>query len=796
MFRDSYSKFIEKIVDLSIRRHNLIFVITALITLPCFYLISQIGIDADLLKLLPTDNPAYLATMKLQDKMGDGGHFIVIFEGAPEDKLKSAVEYAAKKIRAFSEVKAVHCHYPTEFISKYKYLLIPNDYLQDLYDRVVEAEAKANPLADMETAKDSANKTNGEIENEQDFSVLIRQYASLTDYHQSADGKIFGMLIPTKQGITNLGDIKALQLKIDSVNKETERIFHAKAYIAGNHANKLIDYDTITNDVSFASTIAFILIVALLFYSFRSPFAVILTLYPLILGLIWAFALVPLTFGSLNLITSFLTVILFGLGADYPIHIIKRFQIEIQTHDLREALILAFDDTGMSVIMSALTTAAGFIVAVFSHFRGFFEFGVLSSLAIIAILLAMFIPFPAALIIAWKRGGLKKMRPVSKRAFLPKIITTSAFVAISIVGVIFTVKDLGFDYYISNTEFKKDNYKNYQEINRKVEKVYSASMSPAALYAVHGVRDLDSCLAILNAAKNNKNTEINRVRSIRDFAPDSIALAERISTLKELKEILSGAWTGNIKDENLKSFISDFLKWEIPAQAPSIAGIPDIISDNLLGNKGAGLFLINVFPVHERKDGRVAIALNDELSKLNTKSVANGPVGESIVFADVLKLVLGEAWQIVLWGQLLVFLVVLAIQRNFKESLLMFIPLISGLIILFGIYGLLGIKLTFFSVICIPSLMGMGVDGGIHYINRWRARNGDLRQTQKELFEPLSSSFLTVIFGYIGMAFSSHSGLQSIGLLSALGMFCIWATNLLLLPGLLRISKFSTNENK
>jgi uncharacterized protein len=83
--------------------------------------------------------------------------------------------------------------------------------------------------------------------------------------------------------------------------------------------------------------------------------------------------------------------------------------------------------------------------------------------------------------------------------------------------------------------------------------------------------------------------------------------------------------------------------------------------------------------------------------------------------------------------------------------------------------------------------MGMGVDGGIHYINRLFFRNKNLVKTQTELFEPLSSAFLTVIFGYCGMLLSSHSGLQSIGLLSSLGMFIIWLANLLFLPGLLKI---------
>jgi predicted RND superfamily exporter protein len=546
-------------------------------------------------------------------------------------------------------------------------------------------------------------------------------------------------------------------------------------------------------DIDFATILAVVLIVLLLFYSFRSVWAVLLVLYPLILGLLWAFAMVPLTVGSLNLITSFLTVILFGLGADYPIHIVKRFQIEIRENPLREALRLSFNDTGLSVIMSALTTAAGFVITIFSNFRGFFEFGLLSAFSIVTIMVAMFIPFPAALIIVWKFNGLKKLRPISRRAYIPRKPVTIILGLLTIAGTIITVKNLKFDYFLSNTEFKRDNYKNYQLINEKVERVYSGSMSPAAIYAAPSVEEMDSALVVLKQAQADTNSGINRIRSMRDFAPDSADYLARVDLINDLKDILSGEWVSELPDTAMLALVHDFVNWQVPTDCPQINEIPEIISDNLLGNKGSGYFLINIFPTHERKDGRVAISLTKELNTLKVNSDVKGPVGESVIFADVLSMVLGEAWWIVVFGQLLVFLVVMLFQKNLKQTLLMFIPLTAGLLITFGIYGLLGIKITFFSVICIPALMGMGVDGGIHYVNRWYFRNKDLRQTQIELFEPLSAAFLTVIFGYIGMTLSSHSGLQSIGLLSSLGMFVIWIMNLIFLPGLLGMKK---NKNE
>ena len=135
---------------------------------------------------------------------------------------------------------------------------------------MLKAEAKTNPFSNAIASEDTSSKTNGQIENAQDFSTLVRQYTDMPDYHQSADGKYFGLLIPTKHGISSLGNVKELYKKILSINSETEQKFGVKCCVGGNHMNKLKDYDTILHDIDVASIIALGLIVLLLIYSFRS----------------------------------------------------------------------------------------------------------------------------------------------------------------------------------------------------------------------------------------------------------------------------------------------------------------------------------------------------------------------------------------------------------------------------------------------------------------------------------------------------------------------------------------------
>jgi predicted RND superfamily exporter protein len=90
-------------------------------------------------------------------------------------------------------------------------------------------------------------------------------------------------------------------------------------------------------------------------------------------------------------------------------------------------------------------------------------------------------------------------------------------------------------------------------------------------------------------------------------------------------------------------------------------------------------------------------------------------------------------------------------------------------------------------MVVIPALLGMGVDGGIHYVQRWFEVNRDTDATQKELFEPLSLAIVTTMLGYSGMMFANHSGISSIGNFAVIGLGLIWFATLVFLPGILKM---------
>jgi predicted RND superfamily exporter protein len=189
----------------------------------------------------------------------------------------------------------------------------------------------------------------------------------------------------------------------------------------------------------------------------------------------------------------------------------------------------------------------------------------------------------------------------------------------------------------------------------------------------------------------------------------------------------------------------------------------------------------------EKQEGKNAIAFTQELSGLDVSDEVIGPFGDTPVLASVLQIVTSEGPWLVAFAFIGIFLLILLNQGSFIEAIWIMIPLVTGLVLTAGIMALIGLKLNFFNIVVFPTLVGIGIDDGVHYFRRWKENKRDSDPTQKELFIPLSLTTATTMFAYVGIAFSRHPGLESIGVLACIGLTCTWLTTLFLLPGLLNM---------
>ena len=159
-----------------------------------------------------------------------------------------------------------------------------------------------------------------------------------------------------------------------------------------------------------SSTVAVALGILVLFFwvTLRRPTLGAIAVGPIVLVLIWILGTMALLDIPYGLITSIITALSIGIGVDYTIHVIHRYREEFsRVRNPEEAAVRTLATTGSALLGSALTTALGFGVLMFSPLAGIQQFGVTAAISIAYSLLVAILVVPPAMTV-W--GAYENMR--------------------------------------------------------------------------------------------------------------------------------------------------------------------------------------------------------------------------------------------------------------------------------------------------------------------------------------------------------------------------------------------------
>jgi len=106
--------------------------VTLLLCVPAFFEARKIGLDTDLTRLLPEDSAAVQWSHELEPVVGDSGYFSIIVEGADLPTLRRAVDRVAAGFHRIDGLDWIDYQYPTEFLDRYRYMLIPSARLDEM----------------------------------------------------------------------------------------------------------------------------------------------------------------------------------------------------------------------------------------------------------------------------------------------------------------------------------------------------------------------------------------------------------------------------------------------------------------------------------------------------------------------------------------------------------------------------------------------------------------------------------------------------------------------------------------
>ncbi|HJU27814.1 MAG TPA: MMPL family transporter, partial [Candidatus Binataceae bacterium] len=226
---------------------------------------------------------------------------------------------------------------------------------------------------------------------------------SVRDSYVSSDnGKYLLMQVAPGDGAPHRADpVEVVQADLDAVRTQFPDV---AAGMTGGPALAHAERTTTQHDMTLASIIAIAGLVLLLVIPFRGVVEPGFAIIALLIGVTWSIGFTTLAVGRLNLLSAVFTSVLAGIGINFPIHLMARYdEARRKGLTMPAALELAVVNTGTGVFASACIMALAFLMPMFTDFKGIAELGEISAAGLFLCLISALTVFPALIALRDRR---------------------------------------------------------------------------------------------------------------------------------------------------------------------------------------------------------------------------------------------------------------------------------------------------------------------------------------------------------------------------------------------------------
>jgi uncharacterized protein len=613
--------------------------------------------------------------------------------------------------------------------------------------------------------------------------------------------------------------------------------------ITGNPALNYEEVLGLAWDLGLGGVVCFFFVAGVLSRALRSFRLVVAALTTLLVGLIWSAAVAAVVVGHLNLVSAAFGVLFIGLGVDFAIHLGMAYAARIREgleHD--RALREAAESVGGSLLICTMTTSIGFFVFAPTDYLGVAELGLIAGYGMFIIFFLTLTLFPA-LLTRWLRvesaegiAGELHFRSTWWRfseRFPERVLVTAL---VLFVGSLALAPQARFD--LNVIQMRDATTESVQAFNDLLAQ--SGAMSPWFVNSV--APDFDSAQAL--AEKMQGLESVASTLTLADYVPqdqeekleiladlgylmDTPPLAEenkpgnnlevQIAALENLRRFLSADWiqrdtrselvaSVRILRDKLDLFLLRVQKDDDPRAALEkldeilLSGLPAQVArlklaintdgirrDDLPADlvermiAQSGQVRIQTFPRDDLSNEDAFVRFTEEVQSIDPQAA-----GVAINLVGFGRATRSSFEQALISAMVIITGLLFALWRRIGPVLLVISPLALSSLLTVAAMVLLGIPFNFGNIIVIPLLLGIGVDSGVHLVQRALQSGGrasDLMDSTTARAVFYSALTTTVSFGTL--AFSSHRGMASLGVVLAMGMVCTVIGNLIVLPGLL-----------
>ncbi len=670
-------------------------------------------------------------------------------------------------------------------------------------------------------------------------------------YYLSDDQRLLFILaapVETSSGTftNNQGAIEGVRGVVAQLKKEFPDV---NVGVTGKPALANDEMTAAFRDSEYASVVSFVLTFGLLLVGFMRIGKPIAMTIVLSMSLAWSVGLATIFPGHLSLFSVMFISIVVGIGIDYGIYFLFRYEEELFLgRNLKEALEITAARSGPGILLGAVTAAATFYVLMLTDFRGLQELGFISGSAILISFVAMFTVFPATLMLMDRRHAARPRGSVPRAMALESIHvplvdritgypkTVLAIAAILTVLSAMAFRSVRFDYNLLNlqahgTESVVWEMKILATSGRSGFAAMSTASTLDELRAKHQafrklktVSEVDSALLLIPDDQPDKQ------KIIADFAPivgpvrvnrplpvDPERLVTALETLKRRFDIAAGEAPPGDTQRELTRVAEDIGRLVVKLRQTDSGNVEaslallqrqvyrDFVTSfqrlqNNLNPRMIGL--ADVPPEIKRKfisdRGRFLLQIHpavniwdrDGAARFVTdlRTVDPDVTGTPIITYEAIRLMERAAKQGTVYAIILVSGLTAVMLRRARETLLALSPLALGLVWTAGFMWVFDLKFNLGNIFGLPLILGAGAEYGLSIVTRFmedREHGGPLIARSTVMGVLIAA--LTTLVGFASLMLADHRGIYGLGLLLTIGTITSMIAALIVLPVLLRL---------
>ncbi|NBR45904.1 MAG: hypothetical protein EBT68_02100 [Verrucomicrobia bacterium] len=371
---------------------------------------------------------------------------------------------------------------------------------------------------DLETPVEDAdgNKGLGEL-SEFEADLLKNEYLSLGE-----DGKTILMLLRPSQEEekSDTPFTKVIQRVRKTVQEFRPQFPDVAIGVTGEPVLLDDELRQSEEDMKIATIITIVLIAILFFFCYGEFSRPMLALLALLMSIVVCLGLTTLFIGHLNIISQAFIVMILGLGIDFGIQFLGRYEEEISLGQApAEAVENTMATTGKALLTGGGTTAAAFFAMCFNDFTGLTELGWIAGTGVLLALAASLSILPALLLWRDRKGAgtVGKMLKFGYGEALDRKLTFHPYLVL-VGAVLFSVfawresRKVTFDYNLLHLQNPR------MESVRLTRELLDTGKG-SVIYGVAVSLTVDQADSL--AAKMRELSTVSRVRTLGDLVPEN-----------------------------------------------------------------------------------------------------------------------------------------------------------------------------------------------------------------------------------------------------------------------------------